>query len=160
MIFLTETKCKIRFIYVGFNCKRKKVGWKNVWKFVPLRGGGSTPNGKNHLKFPFWLFENVPKLGLSLCMFYTKKSFQVHISIHFKITTKVINLSLARPPRLSPMSPKAWPRFTPLPSNLHRILTEFIAQWILTVYRSMNINRISLNEFHNVKRIKSEKEGP
>ena len=30
MIFL---KCKIRFIYVGFNCKRKKVGKKNVWKF-------------------------------------------------------------------------------------------------------------------------------
>ena len=26
VIFLTETKCKIRFIYVGFNCKRKKVG--------------------------------------------------------------------------------------------------------------------------------------
>ena len=38
VIFL---KCKIRFIYVGFNCKRKKWG-KNVWKFVPLRerGGG------------------------------------------------------------------------------------------------------------------------
>ena len=36
MIFL---KCKIRFIYVGFNCKRKKSGVKNVWKFVPLRGG-------------------------------------------------------------------------------------------------------------------------
>ena len=88
-----------------------------------------------------------PKLGLSLCMFYTQKSFQVHISIHFKITTKNFNLSLARPPRLSPMSPKAWPRFTPLPSNLQRILTEFIAQWILTEYRSMNINRISLNEY-------------
>ena len=26
VIFLTETKCKIRFIYVGFNCKRKEVG--------------------------------------------------------------------------------------------------------------------------------------
>ena len=38
-IFLTETKCKIRFIYVGVNCKRKKSGVKNVWKFVPLRGG-------------------------------------------------------------------------------------------------------------------------
>ena len=37
MIFL---KCKIRFIYVGFNCKRKKGGQKNVWKFVLLRGGG------------------------------------------------------------------------------------------------------------------------
>ena len=28
MIFLTDTKCKIRFIYVGFNCKRKKWGKK------------------------------------------------------------------------------------------------------------------------------------
>ena len=26
VIFFTETKCKIRFIYVGVNCKRKKVG--------------------------------------------------------------------------------------------------------------------------------------
>ena len=25
VIFLTEFKCKIRFIYVGFNCKIKKV---------------------------------------------------------------------------------------------------------------------------------------
>ena len=42
MIFL---KCKIRFIYVGFNCKRKKWGKKmsgNLGKF-----------GKYHLKFPF-----------------------------------------------------------------------------------------------------------
>ena len=38
MIFLTETKCKIRFIYVRFNCK--KSGVKNGWEFVPLRGGG------------------------------------------------------------------------------------------------------------------------
>ena len=45
LMFLTETKCKIRFIYVGVNCKRKKVGWKN---------------GKNHLKFPFWLFDTLP----------------------------------------------------------------------------------------------------
>ena len=28
MIFLTETKCKIRFIYVGVNSKRKKNGVK------------------------------------------------------------------------------------------------------------------------------------
>ena len=27
-IFLTETKCKILFIYVGVNCKRKKWGEK------------------------------------------------------------------------------------------------------------------------------------
>ena len=28
MIFSTKTKCKIRFIYVGVNCKRKKWGKK------------------------------------------------------------------------------------------------------------------------------------
>ena len=33
--------------------QKKKSGVKNVWKFVPLRGGGRTPNGKCHLKFPF-----------------------------------------------------------------------------------------------------------
>ena len=26
VIFFIETKCRIRFIYVGFNCKRKKGG--------------------------------------------------------------------------------------------------------------------------------------
>ena len=35
---LTETKCKIRFIYVSFNCKRKS-GVKNDWKLCPLREG-------------------------------------------------------------------------------------------------------------------------
>ena len=34
--FLTETKCKIRFIYVGFNCKRKK--WDK--KMSGKEGGG------------------------------------------------------------------------------------------------------------------------
>ena len=28
---------------------------------MPLRGGGRTPNGKCHLKFPFWLFDSFPK---------------------------------------------------------------------------------------------------
>ena len=27
---------------------------------MPLRGGGWTPNGKCHLKFPFWFFEPLP----------------------------------------------------------------------------------------------------
>ena len=35
---------------------KEKVGQKNVWEFVPLRGGGRTPNGKCHLKFPFRFF--------------------------------------------------------------------------------------------------------
>ena len=56
MIFLTETKCKIRFIYVGFNCKRQKWG-KKCLEIMTIKGaggaGGLTPNGKKHLKFPF-----------------------------------------------------------------------------------------------------------
>ena len=27
-------------------------------------GGGSTHNGKNQLKFPFWFFDNLPKAGI------------------------------------------------------------------------------------------------
>ena len=33
---------------------------------MPLRRGGSTPNHKCHLKFPFWLFAHLPKLRCSL----------------------------------------------------------------------------------------------
>ena len=29
-------------------------------------GGGRTPNGKCHLKFPFWLFETFPKVKILL----------------------------------------------------------------------------------------------
>ena len=32
MIFLTDTKCKLRFLYVRFNCKIKKVDKKWVEK--------------------------------------------------------------------------------------------------------------------------------
>ena len=39
MIFLTETKCKIRFIYVGFNCKRQKWG-KKCLEIMTIKGGG------------------------------------------------------------------------------------------------------------------------
>ena len=35
VIFWTEMKCKVRFIYVRFNNKRKD-GVKNGWKKVPL----------------------------------------------------------------------------------------------------------------------------
>ena len=48
--------------------QKKKSGVKNVWKFVPLRGvggGGQTPNGKCHLKFPFLLFEPFPNARLA-----------------------------------------------------------------------------------------------
>ena len=56
MIFLTETKCKIRFIYVGFNCKRQKWG-KKCLEIMTIKGGsgagGLTPNGKTILNFHF-----------------------------------------------------------------------------------------------------------
>ena len=56
MIFLTETKCKIRFIYVGFNCKRQKRG-KKCLEIMTIKGGsgagGLTPNGKTILNFHF-----------------------------------------------------------------------------------------------------------
>ena len=29
-------------------------------------GGGATPNGKNHLKFLFWLFDNLPLVQIAL----------------------------------------------------------------------------------------------
>ena len=60
MIFL---KFKIRFIYVGVKCKRKKWG-KKCLEIMSIKGGGGgegqggpKPNGKNHLKFPFLLLE-------------------------------------------------------------------------------------------------------
>ena len=40
MIFLTETKGKIRFIYIGFNCKRKKVGVKKCLEIMSIERGG------------------------------------------------------------------------------------------------------------------------
>ena len=49
---LTETKCKIRFIYEGFNCNRKK--WGKKWMDIKGGGRGLTPNGKCHFKFPFF----------------------------------------------------------------------------------------------------------
>ena len=57
MIFL---KCKICFIYIGFNCKRKKWGKKMSGNFAIKGGGDRTPNGKCHLKFPFWFSAHLP----------------------------------------------------------------------------------------------------
>ena len=50
VIFLTETKCKIRLIYVRFNCKRKK--WGKKWVV-----------GKSHEKY-FFSGENNEKHGI------------------------------------------------------------------------------------------------
>ena len=50
--FLTETKCKIRLIYVRLKCKRKKN-----------EGGRClTLNGKFHFKFPFYFSDYLPNL--------------------------------------------------------------------------------------------------
>ena len=56
MIFLTETKCQIRFIYVKFNCEREKVGlkWMELIAIKGGGGGGATLNGKCHFEFPFF----------------------------------------------------------------------------------------------------------
>ena len=60
MIFLTETKWKIRFIYIRFNCKRKKVGLKWM-EIMSIKGGrGPTFNGKFHFKFPFCFLKYFP----------------------------------------------------------------------------------------------------
>ena len=49
MIFF---KCKIRFIYLGFNCKRKKVGEKCL-EICAIKGGGGgqRPMEKTILNF-------------------------------------------------------------------------------------------------------------
>ena len=64
MIFLTGTKCKIRFITLRINCKVKKWVQKCL-EILSIKGGvggvgGPTPNGKIHLKFPFLLIEHLP----------------------------------------------------------------------------------------------------
>ena len=41
--------------------QKKKSGLKKCLEIMPIKGG-PTPNGKIHLKFPFWLFEPIPKL--------------------------------------------------------------------------------------------------
>ena len=56
-LYLTETKCKIRFIYVGFNCKRKKSGVKKCLEICAIKGGGAGPLMANailnfHFDFP------------------------------------------------------------------------------------------------------------
>ena len=67
-ISFDETKCKIRFIYVGFNCKTKS-GIKNLREMCANKGGGDPmSNGKCHFKFPFFFFEPIPKDGVHLLL--------------------------------------------------------------------------------------------
>ena len=65
--------------------QKKKSGVKNVWKFVLFKGGGGgrTPNGKYHLKFPFWLFEPLP------CPHFWKMNVKTLISISFSFRHKL-----------------------------------------------------------------------
>ena len=51
VIFLTETKCKIRFIHLGFNCKRKK--WDKCLEIITIKGGGRRLMEKTILNFHF-----------------------------------------------------------------------------------------------------------
>ena len=39
-----------------------------------IKGGGRTPNGKCHLKFPFWFFESVPYSDFNSCIFCIEPS--------------------------------------------------------------------------------------
>ena len=71
--------------------QKKKSGVKKCLEIRAIKGGGGgggrTPNGKNHLKFPFWLLEPLPKPFFrlkyvkskrndsSICMFIQTKSF-------------------------------------------------------------------------------------
>ena len=54
MIFL---KCKICFIYVGFNCKRKKGGVKKCLEICAIKGGGGRRLMANNIlnfHFDYW----------------------------------------------------------------------------------------------------------
>ena len=63
MIFL---KCKIRFIYVGFNCKRKKWGKKMSGNYIDkVRGGVGRLMVKFILNFHFDYW-NI-SLGIGFC---------------------------------------------------------------------------------------------
>ena len=56
-LYLTETKCKIRFIYVGFNCKRKKWGKKMSGNLCHQGGWGVGPVMANvilNFHFDYW----------------------------------------------------------------------------------------------------------
>ena len=48
--------------------------------FAIKGGGGRTPNGKCHFKFPFWLSAPFPKLRCVMCMLYTNL-FYLHRSL-------------------------------------------------------------------------------
>ena len=77
VIFFTETKCKICFIYVGFNCKRKKWGKKRDGNYVHSKGGrgGPTLNGKFHFEFPFCFSEAFPNIKSNIELnHFSKKS--------------------------------------------------------------------------------------
>ena len=66
---LISWKCKVRLIFVGYSCKWPKIGVNKCLEICANmgRGGGSTPNGKNHLNFLFRLVEHLPKTSQMYC---------------------------------------------------------------------------------------------
>ena len=67
VIFLTETKCKIRFIYVGFNNKRKKWGRKmsgNYFLYSPKLNDSTNIFKENISIVRSWHIEKYPHFKL------------------------------------------------------------------------------------------------
>ena len=62
VIFFTETKCKIRFIYARFNCKRKKWGKRTNRKIYSAikRKGGSGSDAEWPMSLKISIFLRVP----------------------------------------------------------------------------------------------------
>ena len=108
MIYLIETKCKIRFIYVAFLQMKK----------VTLRGGGSTPNGKCHFKFPFCFWNPclrdfwVPRVLVNLNILVSSYHFSLvpNSTSNAMIDSRHIYSSKisALPPDIQPSARQSW----------------------------------------------------
>ena len=72
-MFFTETKCKIRFIYVGVNCERKKRGKKCLEIMTIRRGEGGVRRLMEKTILNFHLDYLTP--SLSDCFFLSKACF-------------------------------------------------------------------------------------
>ena len=77
LLFVFVFVCVFAFMFV-FVFVFTKMGWKNVWKFVPLGGGGRRLMAKTILNFPFDYWNpSVPKsliLVLKLLPWKNEKS--------------------------------------------------------------------------------------
>ena len=68
MILLTETKCKIRFIYVRFNFKRRKWG-KKLMEISAIKGGGFDAEWQMSLKISFLFLNTFLRAAASQVLF-------------------------------------------------------------------------------------------